>query len=147
MVSLGTFEIILLRISDSVLEVLTKLVAPDFQSTLKTTKSYCLLLGWFTEYAKESEVANVEDFHFAPRLTIALKEERGADDQNSKFIGNTVLKIVKLESLMLKDYENPLNNLSLWKLVSLSFVLISLKTEFWHFCIGGTFKIIFKNVH
>lgn len=45
MVSLGTFEIILLRISDSVLEVLTKLVAPDFQSTLKTTKSYCLLLG------------------------------------------------------------------------------------------------------
>lgn len=54
-------------------------------------------------------------FHFAQRLTIALKEERNADDQNSKFIGNTVgLKIVKLESLMLKDYENPLNNLCLY---------------------------------
>lgn len=54
-------------------------------------------------------------FHFAQRLTIALKEERRANDQNSKFIGNTVvLKIVKLESLMLKDYENRLNNLCLY---------------------------------
>lgn len=37
-------EIILLRISDSVCKGLTKLVTPDFQSPLKATKPYYLLL-------------------------------------------------------------------------------------------------------
>lgn len=37
-------EIVLLRISDSVCKVVTELVTPDFQSTLKVIKCYYYLL-------------------------------------------------------------------------------------------------------
>ena len=41
-------------------------------------------------------------FHFAQRLTIALKEERDADDPNSKFIGNTVAENCKAREFDVK---------------------------------------------